>query len=410
MKKNIYDLFSEYEGELPDIEEASCDTDRIKRLVLSGTVKKNISRRHKPKIFLISFAAAVTAVTGVTAAAYTGGFSRFRSVLHKSSSESGINKELPLVNNDDISGMENNIKEEKTVFTGSDFADISTVGMYYDNSTLMISIEIDVAPETELPADSIIIPYISKYHGGIRTELYNYSGISSAAPLIKGDEDGVYYSTFYITENELSGSTIDLQLRDIITESDRTEIFDKLMNEQNKWREEFDIDSHTVEEWKEYWKSNDLDERTRKFAEDCVSECEPVLAGTWSAEIEIPEDIASVRIFESSGFRVTADTLSLTLDVEKELPVGSTVIPVVTMKNGTAIIDGGTKETEWIFSSGLAAHDKTEYYAYRAGNVFSYSAPHHIEDIEKINIIVFDYDKNKLIADNYTIYDKETQK
>lgn len=40
MKHDIYDLFSDYEGELPEIDEQPCDTERIKQLVLDGTQKK----------------------------------------------------------------------------------------------------------------------------------------------------------------------------------------------------------------------------------------------------------------------------------------------------------------------------------------------------------------------------------
>ena len=70
MSKNLYDLFSEYKGELPEIKEEKCDSEHIKQLVRQQTAeKKNIKIRRNPKMFIISIAAALTAVTSITAAA-----------------------------------------------------------------------------------------------------------------------------------------------------------------------------------------------------------------------------------------------------------------------------------------------------------------------------------------------------
>lgn len=55
MKYDLYELFSEYEGELPEIEESSRDTKRIKRLALQGIEKKK--HRIRTKVFVIGIAA-----------------------------------------------------------------------------------------------------------------------------------------------------------------------------------------------------------------------------------------------------------------------------------------------------------------------------------------------------------------
>ena len=162
MKHDLYNLFSDYSGELPDIEEKPCNTEHIKQLVLDGVQKKRPIRHINLRMIIICAAAVLTAVSGLTVAAATDGFGHFRSILHRTEPSANISEELPLVNGGDVSGMEQNISESRIVFTGSDSMTVSTAGMYYDNNTLMLSVEMKLNGDIFVPDNALAVPYFSK--------------------------------------------------------------------------------------------------------------------------------------------------------------------------------------------------------------------------------------------------------
>lgn len=403
MSKNLYDLFSEYNGEVPDIEEKSCDKERIKQLVRKQTEEKNIKVRRNPKIFLISFAAALVAATSITAVAYSNGFEPFKHILRKNTSNPSVSSELPLVNGGDEGGMEKNISVAPVAFTGSENAEIKTAGMYYDNNTLMLSVEIKFAQGTVIPENTVVLPYFTLKKGGTETELTNQSGVSNAAVLTKGDEDDVYFATFYVSENELSGSTVGVRLENIVTGDDLSSLQEAVIAEQQRWRDEFgDIDD--IAQWKAYWKENDFDKRTREFMADHLADCQKTVEGSWYGEIEVTAEAAKAMSFKADGFTVTADTLSMTLDIEREVPELSNIAPVITLKDGTVLADTGTNEKKWLIDNGVMSESRHEDFANIFANVYSYSKPHPVEDIAEIAVYVFEYDSSELSAEKYTVY------
>lgn len=407
MKHDLYELFSEYGGELPEIEEKPCDTKRIKQLVLEGTQKKRPIRRVRPKLFIICAAAVLTAVSGLTVAAATDGFSHFRSILGRTEPSGNLSDELPLMSGGDVSGMEQNISENRIVFTGSAAMTVSTAGMYYDNNTLMLSVEMRAGTDKAIPDNAIILPYFTKIKGGVSTELPNQSGLANAAALTRGDEPDTYYATFYLTEKDLADSKVGVTLKNIITTDDTADVYSALIAEQESWRDEFDLDSHTIEEWKQYWHDNDFDKRTRDFVEARLAECCSVMNGEWSAEVDI-SDIGKAATFSRDGFTVTADTLSLTLDIEQELPEYAFAVPVVTMSDGTVIFDGGTSEENLLSQMGvIRSGEKCRRYAHIFANVFSYSEPHHVSSIADISVYVFESNDSGLTAKRRIIYEAE---
>ena len=410
MKHNIYDLFSDYEGELPELKEEQCNTEHIKQLVLEGTQKKLPIKHMRPKMFIICVAAAMTAVSGLTVAAATDGFSRFRAILHKTESSVNLSEELPLIKNGSINGMEQNISEKQIVFTGNDIMTISTVGMYYDNNTMMISLEMKLNEDISIPDNAIILPYFSKEKDGVWTKLQK-SGLANTSRMTRGDEPNTYYATFYLPEKNINNSTIGITLKNIITVDDAANIQRLIISEQESWRNEYDFSSHTIDEWKQYWKENDFDQRTINKLDEYLSECDNVIDGEWSAEINI-SDIDNAVIFSREGFTVKADTLSLTFDIDKDLPEYASAVPVVTMKDGTVIYDGGTKEKEFIIENGIINQNiRCIRYANRFANVFSYSEPQPVSDISNISVYVFNINNHgELTTDCFNIYNAEAER
>lgn len=351
----------------------------------------------------------LTALTGVTAGAASDGFSHFRSILRRTQPSANLSDELPLMNGEDVSGMEQNISENRIEFTGSDTMSVATAGMYYDNSTMLVTVEMKPHDGISLPDGTIALPYFYLVSGGERTELPNLSGLANAARVTRGDEPDTYYATFYLTSQNLADSKVGLTIRDIITTDNMANIQDRITAEQEGWRDEFDFDSHTLEEWKQYWRKNDFDTRTRDKLEEYLSECGKLVEGEWTAEFDI-SDTVEAATFSRDGFTVTADTLSLTFDCDNELSERENAIPVVTMKDGTVVYDGGTNEREWFTENGVITADNSSLYANRFANVFSYSEPHPLGSIADISVYVVEYGDNGVTATRHIIYEAEAEK
>lgn len=409
MKYDMYELFSHYKGRLPEIEESPCDTKRIKQLALQGIEKKERKIRKKSKVMIIGIAAAVAATTGITAVANTDAFARFRSILHRTEKGNiNINTELPLVSGDDIEGMEENITEEKVFFSGIDSMEVSTAGMYYDNNTLMLSVEMKLKADVEIPEGSLVIPHYVLRKNETETELSAQSSIANSAALIKGDEPDSYYATFYLTAQDIAGSTLEVRLENIIAPDQPQIIQNRLIEEQDKWREEYGADDMTIEEWKQLWQEKDLDRRTREFINKCLDECEKIIAGSWTAQINIPDDTTKTITAEKDGFKVTADTLSITIESNGNIPLGGAVVPVITMKDKTVIFETGTNEAQWLAENGVCASpDDHEEFAHSWSNIYSYSRPYPVEKISDITVYVFDYENGDIDAQSYVIYRAE---
>ena len=409
MKYDLYDLFTEYDGELPELKGSACDTEKIKQLVLEGVRKKQPVRRIKPRLFIICAAAVLTVVSGLTVAAANGGFSHFREILSKTKPEPALSDELPLMRSGDVSGMEQNISENRIDFTGNDSVKVSTAGMYYDNNTLMLSVEMKTSPDVQIPDDALIMPYFYTLSDSERNELVNQSGIFNAAHLIKGDEPDTYYAVFYIAAQNMSNSRLGVTLKNVITESDTAKIQDLIINEQAKWREEYDFASHSVNDWKQYWKDNNFDLRTRNKLEEYIGECDKVIDGEWSAELSI-SDVSGAAVFSRDGFTIAADTLSLTLETERELSADETAFPVVTLKDGTVILEAGTNELDWFAENDIIRDKKYSHFASIYANVFSYSEPQPVSSIADISVYVFSRSNEGTTVQRCTIYESEENK
>lgn len=410
MKHNLYELFSDYDRELPEIDEQPCNTDRIRQLVLEGTQKKIQKKHIKPKMFIICAAAVMTAVTGMTvAAATTDGFSRFRDILHRTEPSANMTGELPLLNGEDVSGMERNISENRIVFTGEGDMTVSTAGMYYDRNTLMLSLEMKVREGINVPENAVVIADYSKLGNGTSTVLTGQSGLANTAALTRSDDPYTYYATFYLTSQDIANSRIGVSINRIISADDISDIQSRIIAEQTEWREEFGFGTHTVDEWKLYWKENDFDLRTRKLLDEYILKCDSIIEGEWTAELNI-SDADEASAFSRDGFTVTADTLSLTLDNDRELSETEIAVPVVTAKDGSVMYDGGTREKEWFAENGIINGQNSFCFANRFSNVFSYCKPVPVSCIENISVYVFELSDGSLTAERHIIYEAEEEK
>lgn len=402
---NMYNLFNEYNGDVPEIETSDCNIDRIKALTLQKTGKPKI-RMKRTKAIAISFIAAALSVGSITAVAYAGGFSYFREILHHSDADKNIPDSLPLIHNDDTSKMENHIAENTILFSGSDNLTISAEGMYYDSNTLMLSLKL--ISDIELPEDACIIPYFSKEMNETATELKNQSGTGHEAQVVKGDEPNTYYVTYYLTEQNVAGSTIHLSFHNINTYAQTEECWEKLQEFQQMWRDEANADSMTTEEWKNYWKENDFDTRTSNTLKELIKESEPVVEGEWSADIQIPNVVSEPLTVQKNGFKVTADLLSFTLeDYNIKENANGAIVPVILLKDGTCIFDSGTNEQEWFWENTVYSGDKWESVAYRFANINCYQNPHTVDEIENITVYVVNYTDRGMKVNSYEIYQAE---
>ena len=405
MKNNIYDLFNNYSGNIPDIEENCCNTDRIEKLVLKKINKKKNKSKYK-KAFIISFIAAVLSIGSVSTVAYAGGFSYFKEILHHSKTDKNIPDFLPLIENDNEDKMEKNISEQTITFDGNEELTITAEGMYYDNNTLMLGLKIVSNTNKEIPSDACIIPYFTKDLNGIQTELKYQSGVGHEAAVIKTNEPDMYYATYYLTEQNLAGSKIHVSLHNINTYEQINECDNELNKYQQKWRDEANDDSMTTEEWKKYWKENNFDDKIQDIKKELINNYNPVIEGEWSTDIDVPISISKPLNIENNGFNTTIDQLSITLK-DENTPEGSSLIPVVFLKDGTCIFDAGTNEENWIYKNTDCKKEKHESFGYRFGDIYCYSKPHSIDDIECITVYVMNYTENDLKADEYEIYKAE---
>ncbi len=389
MKMNLFDLFDGYDGELPEIREEPCDTESIMQRVMQKTNTPRIRQTRKKRLpAMIAAAAAAIAMCGITAAAVSGKLDLFRNVLGKTVLSDAEN--LPLMSDTaDPAAMDPFMQESSTVFAGDSSIRIETVGMYSDNNTMMLTLELLPQNGTALPADALFVPYFYGADGRLLE-----GGIGKTAQLVQGDTENAYYLTYYLASPELAGKTVRAELKNAYTQAQLSTVSAGLQDAQAQWRAEYGADSMSAEDWKALWKSENLDERTASAEAELLENSGAVLRGTWSAEITVPE-AAAPKVFADSDFRVTADSLSLTAE---NFSGSEDVAYMVTLTDGTRILDGGgTSERQALYDAGmLSEHDTVREFAYgRSADgalVCCYSEPVQTADIAAVTALIFTYE------------------
>ena len=320
MKDNMYDLFSGYDGELPEITEEPCNTDRIMQLAMQKIGNQPVRKHGRRRIVLLTLAAALVAVSGVTAAAASGKIDLFRSILSRTELHDGGNS-LPLMGEetapDELAEMEPMVMEEAVQFTGDDTLHISTVCLYHDTNTLMITLAVDAADGITLPEDAQFIPYFSIVTEDGEEPLHQ-SGMGATESLVPGERDGLYYLTYYLVRPELAGKTIHARLENAYSPEQIQTVFEGIQSAQIQWMEDYGADSMTTDEWKALWKAEDLDGRTLALTQSLLDESDKVLEGTWTADIPLTETEEPLLSIDKSGYQIAADSLSVEISYEEE--------------------------------------------------------------------------------------------
>lgn len=389
MKLNLFDLFKGYDGELPEIREASCNTDRIEQLVMQKTGTTRIRQTKKRRLpVMIAAAAAAVAVLGVSAAAVSGRLDLFKNILGKTVLSDADN--LPLMSDAaDTAAMEQFMQEDETVFAGSDSLRVSTVGMYSDNNTVMLSLELIPQNGTVLPENAVFVPYFYRADGSLIE-----GGTGSAETLTADPSGNAYYLTCYLAAPELAGSTIRAELKNAYTPAQISAVHADIQAAQAQWRADYGADAMSTDEWKALWKAENLDGRTAETEASLLERSEAVLSGTWSAEIAV-QDAAAPLVFAADDFRVTADSLSLTAENHSDT---ANVGFMVTLKDGTKLLDmDGTSETQALYDAGiLSPEDTVKQFAYGRGTddgmVWCYSEPVQTAEIAAVTALIYTYE------------------
>ena len=391
MKKNLYDLFADYDGELPELKESPCDSAQIEQLVMTRTAAKPIRRiKHRRLFPAIAAAAAAIAVCGVTVAAATGKLDIFRKMLGKTAlTDTG--SRLPMMHETSEETMSQYLWEDGTVFAGDSSLNISTVSMYSGQDTLMLMLAIAPQHGQSLPENAKFIPYFYRADGTLLPQ----SGIANVQALVQDDETGISYLTYYLTAQDLADSTLRVELKNAYSDAQLKSVYAGVQDAQAQWRADLGADSMSVEEWKALWQSEDLDGRTAETVTALLAETEPLLRGTWTAELEIPQAADAPRIFTAEGFTVRADGLSL--QTEQQDP-DAQVEYMVTLKDGTKILDGAlaediSSEHKALADAGiLSGADSMQEFAYRFDNIACFSDPVRTADIASVTALIFHYE------------------
>ena len=297
MKKNLYDLFADYDGELPELKESPCDSAQIEQLVMTRTAAKPIRRiKHRRLFPAIAAAAAAVAVCGVTVAAATGKLDIFRKMLGKTAL-TDTDSRLPMMHETSEETMSQYLWEDGTVFSGDSSLNISTVSMYSGQDTLMLMLAIAPQNGQSLPENAKFIPYFYRADGSLLPQ----SGIANVQALVQDDETGISYLTYYLTAQDLANSTLRVELKNAYSDAQLKSVYAGVQDAQAQWRADLGADSMSVEDWKALWQSEDLDGRTAETVTALLAETEPLLRGTWTAELEIPQAADAPRIFTAEA-------------------------------------------------------------------------------------------------------------
>ena len=386
MKVNLFDLFENCETTLPEMNETPCNTENIEQRVMQKIGTPRIRQTKKRRLpVMIAAAAAAVAVFGVTAAAVTGRLDLFRNVLGKTVISDAEN--LPLMSgNADSAAMEQFMHEDETVFAGSDDLRVSTVGMYSDCNTLMLTLELTPQNGTVLPENAMFVPYFYRADGSLIA-----GGLDKTEKLVRADAGNSYYLTYYLAAPELAGSEIRAELKNAYTQVQLDAVFAGVQDAQAQWREDYGFESMTVDEWKALWQREDLDGRTADTVASLLESSDAVLNGTWSAEVSVPE-AAAPTVYASAHFSVTAGGLSMKAENRSgQNEVGY----LVTLTDGTKLFDGiGTSEQQALYDAGiLTAEDTVRKCAYGCGadgsEIWCFSEP---AEIASVTALLFDYE------------------
>lgn len=403
MKQSLYDIFDHFTPEdntLPHLKEQPMNEKAISDQVFSKIGYHPIVQTKKKKsyrLFGIAAAVAVLACGTITTAAVTGNMDLFFATV-SSSDLSDSDASLP----DDIEQMQAYYQCPDVSFTETDQASVSLLGFYHDHNTLMLSVQLTVKDSTALTESMGLLPYFTlKTADGTEKALTNSGSLSSYLQK-SNTSDHVYYATYYLVDPDFSDSTLQVSFAGVYDQSQEQQVQNEIVDLQDHWRTAYSSETTPVEEWKDYWQTHHLDEKTRDARKAAFEKLPAVLDGAWSAEIPIDTTDTTVINAESEGIAISMDELSLSVSqIPEAIQKQGAVSPVVYLKDGTILSDDFFMFPDVPKNQdGSYQLTDTSYEAFafvqgsEKSTIYSYAYPIDPESIEKVELYVQYYDSD----------------
>lgn len=166
------------------------------------------------------------------------------------------------------------------------------------------------------------------------------SGILSSYLQKSKTADHVYYATYYLVDPDFSNSTLQVSFTGVYDKEQEQQVQNEIVDLQDHWRTAYSSETTPVEEWKDYWQTHHLDEKTRDARKAAFEKLPAVLDGAWSSEIPIDSIDTTVINAESEGIAISMDELSLSVSqIPETIQQLGAVSPVVYLKDGTILSD-----------------------------------------------------------------------
>lgn len=411
MKIDFYDLFSLH---TPKDFSSAGEENYITAAVKSRVMEKIPANTRKPvrikkisKAFLA--AAAVVACMGITVGAVSGQFGQFFSTLSRSEiSDSTFDSKLPAVGDNSVDMTEYYTLPEAE-FTTDGTVSAELLGVYNDSSTLMLSLMI--TPESGEDISDMLMPFYFTLKCADGSEkILGQSGLAGIERFTRANADGSYCLTFYLTDPDIAGSTLEILSDGLFTVS-QTETAHKMHLEyQRQAREQYDSD----EGWLEYKATGDYSNSSYGAERAFLKKAAPDVLGAVSTEIEIPKTSGRPTEVSAYGISMRLDSLSLYFSqipdkLKGDMYAGAAY--TVYLKDGSVISDEFFMFDDVILSDDGYDFNGTRYshYAYirgtETGSIRCFDRPIAVEEVERVAVYIKSYDSeyNEQVKE-YLIY------
>lgn len=410
MKRDMYDIFDhlgdDFE-ELPNLKTRSAktkaETDHLTKRVFEKADIKPV-RTKKAPCKVIAIAAAVTIIAGgtLTAGAVSGKMEEFfRSVSKAEISDARPSENLPAVKAelpDAIAEMEQFYSCPDTVFTQNESGSIELVGLYSDNSTMMISFRLTLNGENTLSNNVYMLSYFTLTLPDGTVKELTQSGYLTE-PFVKSEtEENVYYMTYYLTDPEFSGATLHTEFIGAYTQEQAANVHEKLIALDDELYNKYNAADMSTGEWKKFQHENDFDEIRRKTRREAFEAEESAINGNWQADTQLPALESEPFVIETERNKYSVDKLSIMVsddkdedeysdkaDFSKEEYIGSavylsdgTVFITDSILKEKASLTGNIKACPFAWGASFAGSDTCD------GVIYSFTRPVDQSEIVKI--------------------------
>lgn len=394
MKQSLYDWFDAYEGELPELETTACDTAQISRRVMAkiGSGRITVKRRRRWAAAAAVIIAAA-ACMGLTVGAAAGKLDMFRQVLRQTEITEQGTASLPLTKGD-MPEMDAYLSTPDVVFEGNENMTVSLLGMYNDNASLMMTLQLTVHDGTVLTEEMSLMPFFTLVHEDGTEVLLSKSGLYADEGLLRLEEAGTdtWYLTYCLTDPDMGGSSLRVEIPGVYSAAQRDGCSAEIQALQAEWRSNYGADSMPAEEWKALWQELDLDSQNFAAQRSYLERTAGVMDGTWTADIAIPT-AASAYTAAQNGIEISLDALSLSVTDAAHPDAGYAC--AVFLKDGTVLSE--MQETLTFAEEAHAFGTAVPFAYWRGiadGRIYCYSEPLSSDMVEKVVVYEVTHDEN----------------